>query len=192
MIEAQIQYDLGRAKNAVQDFMIHKLLFPKIYFDTSWSDSFADVIAIDRSGTGDVHAIQIRPVKSLNNARESENHLAIRIGPDSEFEIESITPLDAHFRYLALLFGPGQTEEFENVAEYAARSIYRHEDHAIKNLFLAPDGVGRVGIFSLHLSEFESELRVQVKPERFRSSKELTEMADQFVASHTPNWEVRE
>jgi superfamily I DNA/RNA helicase len=36
------------------------------------------------------------------------------------------------------------------------------------------------------------EVRVILKAERFRSSKEIVELADRFVAENPPNWEVRE
>jgi hypothetical protein len=59
---------------------------------------------------------------------------------------------------------------------------------------LAEDGVGRVGILYVDLSEDDPKLQVRVilKAERFRSSKEIVELADRYVAEHTANWEVRE
>jgi hypothetical protein len=59
---------------------------------------------------------------------------------------------------------------------------------------LAPDGIGRVGILYVDLSEDEArfQVRVLLKAERRRSSKEIFEIADQFMATHTPNWENRE
>jgi hypothetical protein len=58
----------------------------------------------------------------------------------------------------------------------------------------AKDGVGRMGILYLDLCEDDPKFQVRaiLRAERFRNTKELVEMADQFVASHTPNWELRE
>jgi hypothetical protein len=42
------------------------------------------------------------------------------------------------------------------------------------------------------LTEDVPSVRVIVKAERFRSSKELVELADRFAAEHTPNWEYRD
>ncbi|HUH64429.1 MAG TPA: hypothetical protein VLZ50_15590, partial [Terracidiphilus sp.] len=56
----------------------------------------------------------------------------------------------------------------------------------------AEDGVGRVGILVVDFAGDEPLVRATFKPERFRSSKELVQLADKFVADHTANWEVRE
>jgi len=42
------------------------------------------------------------------------------------------------------------------------------------------------------VTEENPEVRVLLKAERFRSSKELVELSDRFVAEHTANWEFRE
>jgi hypothetical protein len=62
----------------------------------------------------------------------------------------------------------------------------------IKNQSLAADGVGRLGILYVDVTEEDSEVDVLLKPERFRSSKEIVALADQYVAEHTPNWEIRD
>ncbi len=59
MSSIQMVHGLGRAKNAVQDYLIHKLLFPKVYLDAEFNGKKVDVLAIDREGTGDVHAVYI-------------------------------------------------------------------------------------------------------------------------------------
>jgi hypothetical protein len=57
---------------------------------------------------------------------------------------------------------------------------------------LAEDGVGRIGILHVDLTEDDTSVRVILKAERFRSSKEIVEIADRFVGEHTANWEFRE
>jgi len=42
------------------------------------------------------------------------------------------------------------------------------------------------------VTEDNPEVVILLKAERFRSSKEIVELADRFVAEHTANWEFRE
>jgi len=161
---------LGRGKNAVQDFLSHKLLFPKIYFDIVFNGVDVDVLAIDRNGTGDVHAVY--KVYQGTDPEGALAAVAANIGPSPA----KIVP---HFIYAAVVNdGPG------------ARRFLPSEQ-IIQRSF-AEDGVGRMGILFVDLTEDEPRVTVVQKPERFRSSKEIIELADQFVASHTPNWEIRE
>jgi hypothetical protein len=57
---------------------------------------------------------------------------------------------------------------------------------------LAEDGVGRIGILFVDLQEDQAAVNPVLKPERFRSSKEIVELADKYVAEHTVNWEIRD
>jgi len=174
MIEVQMAHGIGRAKNVVQEFLVHKLLYPKVYLDAEFNGKKVDVLAIDREGTGDVHAVYI-----------------IYQGTDVENALETIvaniaTPpppanILPHFVYGAVVNnGPGASK-------------YVPPEYIIQESF-AKDGVGRMGILYLDLCEDDPKFQVRVilRAERFRNSKELVEMADQFVASHTPNWELRE
>jgi hypothetical protein len=171
MIEVQDQQQLGRAMNAVQEFLIHKLLFPKVYLDTDWNGNKVDVLAIDRSGSGDVHAIRMF-LADYNN----ENYLWKLRDHVNEFR-----SFQSHFRYVAVV---NDRPDIRKISP---------EETTIRNSF-AEDGVGRVGILFVDLCEDDPKLQVRVilRAERFRSSKELVELADQFVASHTANWEFRE
>ena len=49
-----------RGREAVADCLIRDLMVPNIYFDANWPNAQlqADVLAIDRAGTGDVHVVQ--------------------------------------------------------------------------------------------------------------------------------------
>jgi hypothetical protein len=60
------------------------------------------------------------------------------------------------------------------------------------NQSLAADGVGRVGLLFVDVAEDDAPVEVLLKPERFRSSKQILELTDRYVAEHTANWEVRE
>jgi hypothetical protein len=173
MSSIQMVHGLGRAKNVVQDYLIHKLLFPKIYLDAEFNGKKVDVLAIDREGTGDVHAVYI-----------------VYQGTDHEDALETVvanvaTPppparILPHFLYAAVVNnGPGASK-------------YVPSEQIIQRS-LAEDGVGRMGILYVDLTDDDPKFQVRVvlKAERFRSSKEVVELADRFVAEHTPNWEAR-
>ena|ERR1035437_8733160 len=176
MISIQMAHGLGRAKNAVQDYLIHKLLFPKVYLDTEFNGKKVDVLAIDREGTGDVHGVYIiYQGTDVENALENSlANVAANIGIPPAI----IVP---HFIYAAVVNnGPGASK-------------YVPSEQIIQKSF-AEDGVGRMGILYVDLCEDDPKFQVRVilKAERFRSSKEIVELADRYVAEHPANWEVRE
>src|ERR1035437_4030825 len=50
----------GRAVNAVAELLEKKLLVPNIYLEPRSPYITADVLAVDRAGSGDLHAVEIR------------------------------------------------------------------------------------------------------------------------------------
>jgi len=65
-----------RARNAVAQLMVRNLIVPNIFFDADWSaDRQVDLIAIDRAGSGDVHAIEIKSSASAVSTRAAVRHL---------------------------------------------------------------------------------------------------------------------
>jgi hypothetical protein len=174
MDSIQMVYGLGRAKNALQDYLIQKLLFPNVYLDAEFNGKKVNVLAIDREGTGDVHAVYI-PYQGTDIENALETVIAnIQSPPPSA----RVLP---HFIYSAIVNnGPGASK-------------YDLSERIIQKSFsLGDDGVGRVGILYVDLSESDPSVQVILRAERFRNSKELVEMADQFVATHTTaNWELR-
>ena len=174
MTSIQMVHGLGRAKNAVQDYLIHKLLYPKIYLDAEFNGKKVDVLAIDREGTGDVHAVYV-----VYQGTDVENALETMVA-------NIVTPptpakILPHFMYSAVVNnGPGTNK-------------YVPSEQIIQKSF-AEDGVGRVGILYVDLCEDvpKFQVRVILKAERFRSSKEIVELADRFVAENPANWELRE
>jgi len=167
-------HGLGRAKNIVQDFLVHRLLYPKVYLDAEFNGKKVDVLAIDREGTGDVRAVYV-----IYQGTDVENALETIVA-----NIASPPPpanILPHFIYAAVVNnGPGASK-------------YVPPENIVEKSF-AKDGVGRMGVLYLDLCEDDPKFQVRVilRAERFRNSKEIAEMADQFVASHTPNWELRE
>jgi hypothetical protein len=177
MTEVQELQKRGRAMNAVQEFLVHKLLFPKVYLDADWNGSKVDVLAIDRTGVGDVHAVRLVPVE-LDGEPEWQ-YLVIRAASLVNEQIEVLGSLLAQFRYIALIGLSRGMELF-------------HPNPELSRKMLAQDGVGRIGILHVDLTEDDPSVRVILKAERFRSSKEIVELSDRFVAEHTANWEFRE
>jgi len=178
MIEIQEEQDLGRVKNAIQNYLIHKLLVPKIYLDADWSGAQVDVLAIDRAGVGDVHAVCIKPVRLSDGPANWQEHVtkaAILVNECSD----KLISLPGHFRYIALFSESSDLRRFQP------------SDALIQRL-IASDGVGRIGILVVDFADGEPSVRAVLKAERYRSSKQIIELADLYVAEHTANWEIRE
>jgi|SRR5271166_3511235 len=81
-----------RARNVVADLLIKSLLVPKIFFDARWtSRDTPDVLAIDRSGTGDVHVVEIKTGV-----------------PSAKVAIPGLLSVPANFRWIAILLKRGE------------------------------------------------------------------------------------
>jgi hypothetical protein len=225
MIEIQTQQDLGRAKNALQNYLIRKLLIPKVYLDAEWDGEHVDVLAIDRAGVGDVHAVRIvfgalesaagdilMTVKELRKIPGHYRYVAAVLSELFSYGYESIIPdiqqdkrkdeqsALRFLREMAARFPKSMRETtFDNLPLEIQDWSRRCSEEATRNRSilretLAEDGVGRVGILfiDLDLTADEPEVQSVLKPERFRSSKEIVELADRYVAEHAANWEFRE
>lgn len=174
--ELQTQHNLGRAKNAVQSHLIRKLLVPKIYFDADWNGRTLDVLAIDRAGVGDVHGVILVPwepglVDDHGYSEYLERAVSAKVSEFADFP--------GHFRYLTVVcFEPNKQRWIPG--------------KGVLDQALAADGVGRVGLLYVNLTEADPAVEVLLKPERYRSSKQIVEIADRFVEANLANWEVRE
>jgi hypothetical protein len=175
--ELQIEHYLGRAKDPVQDYLVHKLLYPKVYLDADWDGRKLDVLAVDRAGMGDVHAVKLVPW--VQGQADDIPGWYISMEQSVQEPMRELSTFPSHFRYLTI------------VCSEPNRNLWI-PGPATRNNSLAPDGVGRIGILYVDVTEENAEVKVLLKAERFRNSKELVEMADQFIASHTANWEYRE
>jgi hypothetical protein len=175
----QTQQDLGRAKNVLQDFLVRKLLIPKVYLDARLNGEQVDVLAIDRSGVGDVHAVRVFSLDSGAESGASIRAAFILLASPSLSPVEGFKSVPSHFRYIALV-GDDPNARKINFANEIMPPLY------------AEDGVGRVGILYVNPSEYDPSVQIVTKAERFRSSKEIVDLADQYVAEHTANWEVRD
>jgi hypothetical protein len=178
--QKQKKLDLGRAKNALQNYLIRKLLIPKVYLDVEWGGSPVDVLAIDRAGVGDVHAVRIAYYRGKFTETFVETVIDHVASPGNDHDsVTVLRSLPSHFLYIAVVFGKSGSHEF---------SLPDLNDSKL----LAEDGVGRIGILYVDLSGDEPSVEVKLKAERFRSSKEIVELADRFVLEHTANWEFRD
>jgi len=85
------EQEQGRAKNAVADLLSRQLIVPKVFFDAHWPSrrSRVDVLAVDRSGSGEVHVAEVKRWRDLKVDL-----------------IERLMEIPAHFRYLALFDNP--------------------------------------------------------------------------------------
>jgi hypothetical protein len=77
----------SRAKNAVAEFLFRQLTVPKVFIDAHWPNQSqrVDVMAVDRSGAGDVHVVEVKVETS-----------------DLRSAVATIIPIPGHFKYLAL------------------------------------------------------------------------------------------
>ena len=180
MIELEAQKELGRAKNAVQGYLIRKLLYPKVYLDAEWDGAHADLLAIDRTGVGDVHVVRIISVHP-HFTPPTHGHELTMASSTKELSryIEEMRSLSGHFRYLASVEPGSKSREYYPASNFQQAA-------------LAKDGVGRIGFLLVDLSGDEPAVKVLIKPERFRSSKQITDLADRYVTENQANWEVRE
>jgi len=81
----------SRAKNAVAQLLSHELIVPKVFFNAHWPDrrSEVDVMAVDRSGSGEVHVVEVKVGTS-----------ALAPGKLGKV-IANLMRVPAHFKYLA-------------------------------------------------------------------------------------------
>ena len=172
MIEMEARLELGRARNALQEFFAHKLIFPKVYFDAEFNGKKVHVLAIDREGTGDVHAAYV-----IYQGDDVEGALETIL---ANVKVSPTAVVVPHFLYGVVVSHSPDAKKY-----VPSTRILRDS--------LAEDGVGRMGILFVDLSEDDvrSQVSTVLKAERFRSSKQLVEMADRFVGEHIANWEVR-
>jgi len=76
----------GRVKNAVARLLSQRLIVPKIYFDAHWPTraTHVDVLAVDRSGAGEIHVVQV-----------------VANGHPLPAALRNLMRIPAHYKYLA-------------------------------------------------------------------------------------------
>jgi hypothetical protein len=180
----------GRAINAVAELLRQTLSVPNIYLEPPPSLISADVLAVDRGGAGDLHAVEIKIASDLNplegqsrklvdyqqlNARQSAWY------PQYSQKLRGIhrqlMAMPAHYRYLAI-----PVESF-----HLAFSELAHF-----GLF-PEDGIGRLGIITITDKGDEAPFAaMSAVPERFRvEPAKLRNIETKLLAKSRPDIEVR-
>ena len=152
----------GRAVNAVAEVLRKRLLVPNIYLEPRSHPLAVDVLAVDRAGSGDLHAAQVKlendfrmergkqpaDPKALSELNKAwRMHFRKRIG-----EIRGrLMSLPAHYRYLAI-----EKDSWDSVMG------------ELEDLY-SPDGIGRIGIITITDRGGEPPTaELSITPERFR------------------------
>ena len=166
---------LGRAKNALMSFFEMRLSIPKIYIDATWEGTPVDVLAIDRDGVGDLHAVLLFP-------REYSVHGALNAthdGREVEEKMKQFDHLPAHFKYIVAV----------DVSSDQHSTRFGLSDKHIEESFAA-DGIGRIGFLKIEVpAEGDPRVIVEIKPERFRAK--VAKLADEYIQQHEADWEIR-
>jgi len=169
---------MGRAKNAMLEFLENRLIVPKIYLDADWGGQNVDVLAIERDGVGDVHAVLLFGCDTAGDPEEFGSYWIAAMNP----LIDRFQEVNAQYKYIAtVLIGGGENEVLP----------LQGIPHEISDRSFSPDGLGRIGFLSVHslVKNGEPQVRVVFKPERFRAK--IAKLADEFVQQHEADWEIR-
>ncbi len=166
----------GRAVNAVAELLRKRLSVPHIYLEPSSSLIKADVLAVDRAGSGDLHAVEVKfPYFSIHKADNTSASRGATSIPATKLRqaLDQIRSQPAHLKYLAMQQGAV---------------------HLVKSLDLfSPDGIGRIGIIAITEHDDHPPVAELVSiPERFRvSADQLQVIEKKLLAKTHPDIEVR-
>lgn len=166
---------LGRAKNAVMFYLERNLIVPRIYVDADWVGQKVDILAIDRDGVGDVHAVLVFPLRYSSDRSLDDGH---EWSAEEEL-IERFASIPANYKYVGVVDPASdlKSTRFTLIPRISEKSF-------------SPDGLGRVGFLKIDVpQEGEPAIRVEIKPERFRAK--IAKLADEFVQQHEADWEIR-
>jgi len=171
----------GRAVNAVAELLEKRLSVPHIYIEPHSPLVRADVLAVDRAGSGDLHAVLIKLKLGEGFERpEDLNQMArswMRFIKDAVKNTRSeLMALPAHYRYLAI--------------PHDSLSLLVGE---IGPHLYPPDGIGRIGIIGI-IDQGEEPPRAEISiiPERFRvEPAKLRNIETKLLGKVRPDIEVR-
>ena len=179
----------GRAVNAVAELLRRTLSVPNIYIEPPNSLIAADVLAVDRGGAGDLHAVEIKLQKDLTpeglrgrSANPKElNRMYAEWYPKYRQRLAAIhrqvMAMPAHYRYLSI-----PAESFD--------LAFGELGHL--GLF-PPDGIGRLGVITIKdKKEGTPTAEMAVNPERFRMDPvKLRTIETRLLAKSRPDIEIR-
>jgi hypothetical protein len=187
MITAE-ERQLGRAKNALMFYLERNLIVPKIYIDANWGGHHVDVLAIDRAGVGDVHALLLFQCRyDEDNLRMDDVHYTEAI----DRLLDELSLIQANYKYVGVIgsFYEYPALEPHMTLKLQTRYLFPNVPEILTKSF-SPDGLGRVGLVAIdHSHGDEVEVRLDLKPERFRAK--IAKLADEYVQQHEADWEIR-
>lgn len=146
-----VRQQKGRAVNAVAEMLERRLAVPKIYLEPPSSIISADVLAVDRAGSGDLHAVEVKlQVEFVDTSAPAPG------GPWEKKKVREIhdhlMSLPAHYRYLAIP---------QSSSDMVTREL--------GSVLYSPDGIGRIGIITIaDRGEEPPVAELSIAPERFR------------------------
>lgn len=152
----------GRAVNAVAEMLRKRLSVPNIYLEPHFSCLPADVLAVDRAGAGDLHAVEVK--------LESDFRIQAHRKPA---ELRASNELNqtwwAHFRKRVQSI---RTQLMSLPAHYRYLAIEKNSSDSIMGELgdlYSPDGIGRIGIITiLDRGDDPPIAELWIAPERFR------------------------
>lgn len=148
--------------------LIRALIVPKIYFERIWpmSDhSQIDIVAVDRAGIGDIHAVEV--CRTLTEALTQG--------------VESIGKVPAHYRWVAF-----QGEGLLPHDEDAELKLLSEEP------LLPKSGMGRIGVIEvIRMTGNDLGANIKAKAERFRV-KDISMLIEEFVNHEKADIEFKE
>jgi hypothetical protein len=129
------ELQLGRAKNAVLTFLEGRLSVPKIYIDANWDGQHVDVLAINRDGIGDVHAVLLFALKYIDGSDQLDDMYEWRMEKEL---IDQLEKIPAQYKYVGIVdVDSGHNRTRFNLAP------------SVQEKTFAPDGLGRVGFLKI-------------------------------------------
>lgn len=163
----------GRMSNVVADMLRKQLYVPNIFLDPKIpGQPSVDVLAVDRAGSGDTHAVEIKIFSIFPTRSQMRSLLA------------PLKALPFHFKYLAL---PGFAPDLSDSKKFADYTELFDES-----------GIGRIGIISFDHKILQepaaidlNSVALTVRPERFRVRGEKLVAIEKFLAKTKPDMEVR-
>ncbi len=162
----------GRAINAVADLLRKQLSVPNIYLEPKIASiPQTDVLAVDRAGSGDLYAVEIKTISTFRTRSQLRSVL------------EQIKLLPFHYKYLAL---PEFLANLDGPLKFADYPELFDES-----------GIGRVGILSFDSTILDSSgsaasaVKIVIRPERFRVKAEKMGAIEKFLVKAKPDIAVR-
>jgi hypothetical protein len=177
-----VRQQKGRAVNAVAEMLERRLAVPKIYLEPPSSIIYADVLAVDRAGAGDLHAVEIKWYRQFGKEPSSTEHdtetALRRVRETTRSWLRQLLAMPAHYKYLAI-----------------PRLSWRFLNTILVPMLLSADGIGKIGIIEIVArGEEPSTAELLILPERFRvDAAKLTKIEKTLINNKKvrPDIEVR-